>query len=105
MVVLKRLEGPHRLIDEVIDMVVTKASPGIYVLSNYDQDDFQPRYVGRAAVDLNEHLKNHVGDYDYFQFDYAGSAREAYLREEALFVKLGGARVLDNKQPPEAPAS
>lgn len=85
--------------------MVTKTSPGVYVLDKTTKGSFQVNYVGRADTDLNGRLKDWVGTkYKYFKFDYATSKMDAFKKECELWHNYGGPKgKLDNKKHPERP--
>ena len=92
------------LTTERIDAVVTQTKPGVYVLDKSKTGAFQVNYVGRADDDLNKRLKDWVGKYSYFKFEYATSPKDAYEKECELWHDFGGAEgKLDNKIHPDCP--
>jgi hypothetical protein len=95
------LSGPHLLTSATIDQVVTKVSPGVYVLS---RDGKAARYVGRSDNDLKTRLKDWVPTaYLYFWYSYASSPKDAFLKECLLYHRYGGSSVLDNRIHPARP--
>jgi len=93
------------LTNENIDKVVTKTSPGVYVLDRTTGGGFQVNYVGRAEKDLNARLKDWVGTkYKYFKFEYATSPKNAFEKECEIWHDYGGLEgKLDNEKHPERP--
>ncbi|MHA1465733.1 MAG: hypothetical protein ACTSQ2_11640 [Candidatus Heimdallarchaeaceae archaeon] len=51
------MKGPYRLIYHKVDEVVTRCSPGNYLLGYIRKSVFYVRYVGRSDNDLNSRLK------------------------------------------------
>lgn len=92
------------LTDAEIDRLVTRTEPGNYGLG-YLKDDgtFIVKYVGRSDTDLGTRLKDHVGKYKRFKFNYATSPKDAFERECANFHDFGGSDSLDNDIHPARP--
>lgn len=96
------LEGPYVLNTETIDRIVTKTSPGVYVLGYVGIGGFIPKRVGRSDDSINEILKNRVGgDYSQFKFNYYDSSEAAFMKECCLYHDWK--EQLDNEQHPERP--
>lgn len=94
----------ENLTNEKIDVVVTQTKAGVYALDKTTTPGFKISYVGRADDDLNKRLKNWVGEYKYFKFEYATSPKDAYEKECELWHDSGGAEgKLDNKIHPDCP--
>lgn len=99
------LNGPYRLDVVTIDRVVTRKSPGAYALGHSDAGTFYVRYVGRSDVDVAGRLKQHVGKYAQFKFDYYPSPKAAFEKEYHLYHDFGGPQGhLDNDVHPDRPA-
>ena len=99
-----KLSGLVSLTNNRIDAVVTQTKPGVYVLDKSAGGAFQVNYVGRADEDLNKRLKDWVGKYRFFKFDYATSPKDAYEKECELWHDFGGPKgKLDNKIHPDCP--
>ena len=97
------LNGPYRLSSEKIDEVITKTSPGTYVLERKDSSDsFIVNYVGRSDNDVNDRLKKWVGvkGYKRFKFGYFDSAKAAFEKECVIYHDFSG---LDNDIHPQRP--
>ena len=67
------MEGPFDLRNEVIDKHVTKMSIGVYLLGEIINKNFVVHFVGRSNVDLNQSLKDCVGKFEKFKFEYLSS--------------------------------
>lgn len=78
------LNGPYALTTSKINEVVTRTSPGAYVLGKTNEGTFYISYVGRADKDINARLKEHVGNYSQFEYDYFFLRRQL-LRKNAIF--------------------
>lgn len=98
------MSGPHLLTKGEIDRVVTKTTAGNYALGYMKEDKkFIVKYVGRSDFDLNDRLKDWVGDYKQFKYSFASSADEAYKKELKNFNDFGGVEKLDNDITPAKP--
>lgn len=94
------LQGPFNLTTTGIDKAVTRTSPGAYALGAVRDDTFYINYVGRSDTDVNDRLKDHVGSYAKFKFDYFGSAKAAFQKECRLYHDFDPQ---DNKVHPARP--
>ena len=101
------LNGPYKLSTERIDEIVTKKSPGVYVLERgIDPDSFVVNYVGRSDDDVNDRLKKWVGikDYRRFKFGYFSSPKAAFEKECIIYHDFDGPKGgLDNEVHPQRP--
>lgn len=98
------LRGSFSLTDEKIDEIVTKTSPGVYVLGHSDNNSFVVKYVGRSDDDLNKRLHDWVGEYARFKFGYFDSEKAAFERECRIWHNFGGPNGdLDNQVHPARP--
>lgn len=79
------LDGPFALTDDSIDRVVTRTSPGTYVLGLTENGTFYVNYVGRSDSDVNDRLHDHVGRQPQFKFGYFQSPKAAFERECRIF--------------------
>lgn len=79
------LRGSYPLTSTEIDNNITKTSPGAYALGYTRGDKFHIEYVGRSDSDVNARLKDHVGSYKRFKFEYYGSAKAAFEKECRLY--------------------
>ncbi|HOB89744.1 MAG TPA: hypothetical protein PKG74_00215 [Candidatus Colwellbacteria bacterium] len=98
------LSGPYWLSWEVINKVITRTSPGTYVLEREDStDSFIVNYVGRSDDDVNNRLKKWVGvnGYKRFKLGYFDSPKAAFEKECAIYHDFSG---LDNEIHPQRPA-
>lgn len=97
------MNGPYLLTTETVDRVVTRISPGAYILGNRQK---VARYVGRSDDDVRGRLKKWASStYSYFWYEYAGSPRAAFQVECRYWHRYGGAKgKLDNKNHPARPA-
>ncbi|MBI2861944.1 MAG: hypothetical protein HYX89_03895 [Chloroflexi bacterium] len=73
--------GKFTLTADDVRRLVTRTSPGVYILSH----DTVARYVGRSDTDVRQRLLDHIGTYRYFWFEYAVSDREAFYGECQLY--------------------
>ena len=95
------LIGPYSLIRDTINLMVSRTSPGVYVLS---RNGNKAHYVGRSDSDLRSRLMSYVGSrYLKFWFTYATSAKDAFEKECLLYHQFGGSSSLDNKIHPQRP--
>lgn len=98
------LRGSYGLDAETIDKVVTETSAGAYGLGHSKDNKFHFSYVGRSDDDINARLKDHVGEYERFKFEYYPSAKAAFEKECELWHDWGGPEgTLDNKNHPGRP--
>jgi len=101
------LKGPHALDEKTIDEIITKKSPGAYIIVYTKEKTFYVLYVGRSDKDLNKRLKEHIDEkekYKQFKYDYYDSAKAAYEKECKLWHDFGGPEgKLDNKNHPDKP--
>ena len=98
------LKGPHTLSADGVDRAVTKTSAGAYALGCVDtQNTFAISYVGRSDNDIGKRLKDHIGKYKQFKFDYFGSPKAAFEKECNLYHDFGET-ALDNNIHPARPA-
>ena len=105
------LRGPYKLDKETIDQKVTMKA-GAYALGQLDKEGFFiPKYVGRSDDNLYKRLsyrmiglallKDWVGKYSHFRFEYYGSPKAAFEKECNLYHDFK--KQLDNKQHPDRP--
>jgi hypothetical protein len=101
------LRGSFPLDAETIDDQVAQVSPGVYALGTKEGNIFHVHYVGRSDIDVRAELKEHVGKYDRFKFDYTDqySPDAAFLKECQLYHDFGGPEgKLDNQRHPDRPS-
>ena len=97
---------PYGLRHDVIDSVITRKSPGVYVLGYLNHKRaFVVCYVGRSDVDVAARLKTHVNSvYSRFKFKYFDSPKAAFEKECVIWHDFGGPEgLLDNKNHPDKP--
>jgi len=101
------MQGSYALDLSTIDQQVTKKSPGNYALGYLKDSTFYVQYVGRADIDINARLKQHVGEgYQRFKFSYATSPKAAFEKECRNYHDFGGPDgKLKNKYHPDRPAN
>jgi hypothetical protein len=98
------LRGSYTLDEETIDRVVKKISAGAYGLGSVKDNTFYFRYIGRSDDNINVRLKNHVGEYTRFKFEFYPSPKAAFEKECDLRHDWGGPDgTLDNKNHPDRP--
>ena len=80
------MNGPYPFNRDKIDEVVTQTSAGNYALGYVnDENTFIVQYVGRADIDVNARLKQHIGEpYKRFKFSYAPSPKAAFEKNAKL---------------------
>jgi len=71
-----------------------KTSPGNYSLGRVADGTFYVSYVGRSDSDLNDRLKDWVGEYKKFKFSYATSPKAAFEKKCQNYHDFGGAKSL-----------
>lgn len=98
------LRGPLLLNEETVNEEVGYGSPGVYALGRKPGKTFFVRYFGRSDSDINAKLKQHIGKYDQFKFEYFNSPEAAFTKECELYHAFSGPEGrLDNKTHPERP--
>ncbi len=97
---LSNLRGPFLLTTNGIDDNVILMSAGAYALGHTSDDEFYIKYVGRSDSDVAGRLKDHIGSYKRFKFEYYGSANAAFEKECRLYHDFGPP---DNKIHPARP--
>ena len=98
------LRGSFPLDEPTINKEVSNVSPGVYLLGRKEGKTFYVRYVGRADADVRAQLRDHIGGYVRFKFDYANSPEDAFRKECDLYHNFRGPEgKLDNKNHPERP--
>lgn len=79
------LNGPYRLSNDQVDAVVSEESAGAYALGETREKTFYVSYVGRSDKDVNDRLKDHVGDYKQFKYRYYSTVKGAFEKECRLY--------------------
>lgn len=78
------MNGPYVFTREEIDKQVTRTNCGNYALGKLCDDGktFFVQYIGRADSDVNNRLKQHLGEpYTHFKYSYATSSKDAFEKE------------------------
>jgi hypothetical protein len=96
------LKGPHSLDEKTIDTYVTLKSAGAYALGKTTDNTYYISYVGRSDDDINGRLKDWVGKYAQFKFEFYPSPKAAFEKECNLYHDFGP-EGLDNKEHPDRP--
>lgn len=97
------LKGPFTLNNASIDREVSRTSAGAYALGqNNSAGTYYIDYVGRSDVDINARLKQHVGNYRQFKYEYYSSPKAAFEKECQLWHDFG-APPKDNTVHPARP--
>ena len=97
------LHGPHNLNADTIDAYVG-TSIGTYALGYVsDGGTFIVNYTGRSDTDLNDRLKDWIGNYKSFKYGHYSTAKAAYECECRIFHDFGGTAQLDNSVHPARP--
>jgi hypothetical protein len=100
------LRGPFRLSSNSISNIVTKRSPGAYILGSVEYDGmFVVSYVGGSDCDVGAGLGQHIGRYTDFKYEYYPSARAAFEKVCRVFHDFGGVRDLNDSIHPARPGS
>ncbi len=94
------LRGSYPLTTADISANVTKTSPGAYALGYTKDNTFYIDYVGRSDADVAKRLKDHVGKYSRFKYEYYQSAKAAFEKECRLYHDFSPS---DNKVHPDRP--
>ena len=65
---------------------------------------FRVQYVGRSDTDVNDRIKDHLGEnYAAFKFSYATSPKAAFEKECQNYHDFGGSKKLKNNIHPDHP--
>ncbi len=98
------MEGPYTLTEKEVDRVVARKSPGAYILDRkkLPEQTFYVYYAGRSDVDVNARLKQHLGNYSRFKFEYHSSPKSAFEKECNLYHDFNPP---DNSVHPARPAN
>jgi hypothetical protein len=101
------MQGPYPLDLSTVNSQVTKTSPGNYALGYSKDKTFYVQYVGRADVNVNARINQHVGKgYQLFMFSYATSPKAAFEKECHNYHDFGGPDgMLKNKYHPDRPVN
>jgi hypothetical protein len=98
------LRGSFSLNEETIDEQVGEVLPGVYALGYLREKTFIIQHISRSDTDVHARLKEHIGKYDRFKFEYYESPEAAFFKECELYHEFRGPEgELDNKRHPEKP--
>lgn len=95
------LRGPFPLTGDGVAKNVTRTSPGAYALGHSDGGSYYIYYVGRSDADVATRLRQHIGEYRQFKYEYYPSAKAAFEKECRLYHDF---KPRDNKNHPARPA-
>ena len=101
------MEGPFQLLESVIDTVVTRATPAVFLIRRIEETEKYAYYKGRLGRaphgTLRQNLKRWLSsDYRVFCFEYVQGENTIFDRQCILWHNLGGpVGKLDNRQHPE----
>ena len=92
------MEGPFQLLESVIDTVVTRATPAVFLIRRIEETE---KYAPHGT--LKQKLKRWLSsDYRVFCFEYVQGENAVFDRQCRLWHNLGGPTgKLDNEQHPE----
>jgi len=79
------LKGPYTLDNETIDREVGRVASGAYALGEVRDNTFYVSYVGRSDNNINARLKDWIGKYSKFKYDYYDSPKAAFEKECSLW--------------------
>lgn len=79
------LRGPYALTGASISKNVTKTSAGAYALGSYRENIFRVSRVGRSDGDVANRIRDYIGSYSTFKYDYFSSAKAAFDKECHLY--------------------
>ena len=94
------LRGSYPLTNDGIDQKVTKVSAGAYALGHSKDATFHIKRIGRSDSDVADRLRDYIGDYARFKFEYYGSPKAAFEKECNLYHDFDPA---DNAYHPDRP--
>ena len=99
------MEGPYEFTNENVDKYITRVNAGNYALGYVDNKGiFRVQYVGRSDTDVNDRIKDHLGEnYAVFKFSYATSPKAAFEKECQNYHDFGGSEKLQNIIHPDHP--
>lgn len=97
------MKGCYDLTKEKIENNVKDKSIGYYILGEFIKNDFIVKCVGRSDSDLKQSLKDYIGKYSKFQFQYTDTDEDAFNEECKNYHKYGESEKLDNKDHPKRP--
>lgn len=91
--------GSYALDESTIDAKVTKVSPAAYALGVEKGGGFYVELVGRSDADIRPVLKEHIGKYSRFKFEYFDTPEAAFIRECELYHRFNQPGRLANGHP------
>jgi hypothetical protein len=94
------LRGSFPLNVQTINEKVNSGSAGVYSLGYLREKTFLIQHIGRSDTNVNAQLKEYVGKYDRFKFEYADSSEPAFRKECELYHAFGG-KIPHNENHPE----
>src|SRR5208282_4020800 len=69
------LRGSFPLNEQTInEEVIIPSSPGVFSLGRLREKTFLIQHIGRSDTDVHARLKEYIGKYDRFKFEYADSS-------------------------------
>lgn len=80
--------GSYPLDESTVDARVTKVSPGAYAVGAEKGKHFSVQLVGRSDTDIRPALKQYIGEYDRFKFEYFDTPEAAFVRECLLYHRF-----------------
>jgi len=84
------LRGSFPLDEGTIDKEVSNVSAGVYVLGLKKGKTFYVQFMSRTDVDVKARLKEYIGRYDRFKFEYSKSPEYAFRKECELYHDFRG---------------
>ena len=105
------MKGPFEFTSQKVNEMIENNRIGNYALGYITKDSngehvFCVKYVGRSDNDLNDRIKDHLGEskeYTHFKFSYETCSRNAFLKECRNWHDFGGEDILDNHYHPDKP--
>ena len=97
------MRGPYWLDKDLISQLLTRTSPGAYLLGHHHNQRFKVKYVGRSDTKLDLRLKKWADGvkYRWFKYEYFKLAKDAFRKECNLWHQHGGeVGKLDNEVHP-----
>jgi hypothetical protein len=99
------LLGPYPLTAAALELTLAETRPGAYALGRISKDGstFLISYVGRSDTDVRKRLRDWVGAYPHFKYEFFASPKDAFRKECNLFHDFGET-TLDNPAHPARPS-
>ena len=95
------MRGPYLLRPLQVDISIPTRIGGVYCLARNSRDVV---FVGRAERGLRDKIKSHWPEYQFFWYEPALTAREAFINHCLAFHKHSGSD-LESKEHPAPPGS